>query len=413
LLVPQANTIELVTSLAGHPEVRAEAAGHLAAHLGAADLLLFVQDPELGVPLPPLGFCQTLPGGRFWREFVQTCIGSGTAESDLSYPTSSDRRIARGWSSSGDTVLVLLDGDPQPERVSEVIRLLPLLSALFRQERLAFISSGHAQIARQNAAQAKELADSLDSLRSELQSALASQRQQIKERQRAETELARSNAALQQFAHMAAHDLQEPLRTVSSYAQLLSRRHRAELTGDGQIFITFITEGTRRMQELISGLLGYAQVTESPFTLEPVESEAILTSAEADLQAAFAEAGATLTRDTPLPVIKGDATQLVQLFENLLSNALKYRSDAKPRIHVRAQMQKDDVLFSVSDNGIGIDPKYHETIFGLFKRLHGKEYPGTGLGLASCQRIVERHGGRIWVDSQVGVGSTFRFTVPR
>ncbi|MDQ2776934.1 MAG: hypothetical protein M3Y57_18735, partial [Acidobacteriota bacterium] len=143
----QANTIELVTSLAADPEVRAEAAGRLAVHLGATDLLLFVQDPELPVALPPLGFCQTLPGGRFWREFIQTCVRNGTTENHLCYPTSSDRRIARGWSSRGDTVLVLLDGNPQPERVDEVIRLLPLLSSVFRQERLAFISSGHEQIA--------------------------------------------------------------------------------------------------------------------------------------------------------------------------------------------------------------------------------------------------------------------------
>ncbi len=403
-------TIELVTALTGAPEVRHEAARALAMHLGAADLLFFVSDPELGAPLPPLGFRQTLHGGRFWRAFVQACLNNGAAQGELFYPTALDRRTAHGWSAPDQTVLVLLDGNPNDERVAEVRCLLPLMGALFRRERLAFSAAGQAQVARQSAAHAKDLADALDTVRAELQAALAAQQQEITERKRAEEELANSNVALQRFAHTAAHDLQEPLRTITSYAQLLSRRFKTELTGDGPTFINFITDGTQRMQALIRALLSYAEASSTPIVLEPVDMEVILRSAEANLRAALDTTGATLTHDA-LPTIQGDPTQLVQLFQNVLSNALKYRSQEPPRIHVSAQVQGKEAVISITDNGMGIGPEHHETIFVSFKRLHGREYSGTGLGLASCQRIVERHGGRIWVKSEVGKGSTFYFTL--
>lgn len=404
-------TIELVAPLAGPSEVRSEAARLLAQYLGASELLLFVTDPEFGTPLPPLGFPQTLQGGRFWRAFIETCLRSGTAQTELCYPTASDRRTVRGWSSADQTVLVLFDGTPDRTRVAEVCSLLPLIGAGYRSERLAFSAAGQAQVARESAAQAKELADALDHVRAELQTALAIQQQQIAERKRAEEELANSNSALEHFAHTAAHDLQEPLRTIRSYAQLLSRQFQAQLTGDGATFIGFITNGAERMEALIRALLRYAEASSAPIVLEPVYTAEVLSSAESNLRLTFDEAEATLTYGE-LPMVLGDPTQLVQLFQNILGNALKYRSQEAPRIQVSAQMKGKDALFSISDNGIGISREYHQTIFVSFQRLHGKEYSGTGLGLASCQRIVERHGGRIWVESEVGKGSTFHFTLP-
>ncbi len=404
-------TIELVTPLTGDPELRSEAVRVLAAHLGAADLLFFVSDPELGAPLPPLGFPQTLHGGRFWRAFVQACLSNGDAQGELFYPTALDRRTARGWSSPDQTVLVLLDGNPNAERVAEVRSPLPLIGALFRRERLAFSAAGQAQVARQSAAHAKELAAALDTIRAELQAALADQQQQITDRKKAEAELANANAALERFAYTAAHDLQEPLRTITSYVQLLSRQFKAELTGDGPTFINFIIDGTQRMQALIRALLNYAEASSTPIVLEPVDIEITLRSAEANLRAAVEQTAATVTHD-PLPTIQGDSTQLGQLFQNILSNALKYRSREPPRIHISAQLQGKEAVISITDNGMGISPEHHEPIFVSFKRLHGRAYSGTGLGLASCQRIVERHGGRIWVKSEVGVGSTFYFTLP-
>lgn len=404
-------TIDLVAPLTGDPDLRYEAARALATHLGAGDLLLFVSDPQLGVPLPPVGFPQTLHGGRSWRAFVQACLKNGAAEGELFYPTALDRRVARGWSAPDQTVLVLLDGNIHDERVTEVRRLLPIIGALFRRERVAFSAAGQAQVARESAAHAKELADALDDVRAELQAALAVQQQQITELKKAEDELANANAALERFAHTAAHDLQEPLRTINSYAQLLSRHFRAELKGDGPTFIDFITDGAQRMHALVRSLLSYAEASSIPIVLEPVNVEVILRSTEANLRAALDQTGATLTHDA-LPIILGNPIQLGQLFQNILSNALKYRSQATPRIHVSALLQGKEAVISISDNGMGISAEHHETIFVSFNRLHGREYSGTGLGLATCQRIIERHGGRIWVKSEVGKGSTFCFTLP-
>ncbi len=404
-------TIELVTPLTGPPELRFEAARLLGEHLGAADLLLFVTDPELGASLPPLGFPQTLQGGRLWRAFIQTCLRAGTAEAQLCYPTALDSRIAHGWAADDETVLVLFDGTPDHNRVAAVCSLLPLLGALYRNERMAFSAAGQAKVARESAAHAKKLADALDYIRAELQTALAVQQEQIAERKKAEEELANSNAALERFAHTAAHDLQEPLRTIHSYAELLSHRFDADLTGDGQRFINFITTGAKRMEALIRALLRYAEASSAPIVLEPVDIEETLRSAKENLRVTFDESGASLTHGK-LPTVLGDPMQILQLFQNILSNALKYRSEKVPCILVSAQIQGKNAVFSITDNGIGISHEYHKTIFVSFQRLHGKEYSGTGLGLASCQRIVERHGGRLWVESEIGKGSTFYFMLP-
>ena len=225
-------------------------------------------------------------------------------------------------------------------------------------------------------------------------------------------ELARSNADLEQFAYVASHDLQEPLRMVTGYCDLLQRRYKGKLDADADDFITFAVEGAKRMQELVRGLLAYSRVGPHGQTLELVDAKAAFDRAVANLSLAVQESGGTLTHG-PLPAVMADPSQLEHLFQNLIGNALKFKGDEPPRVDVHAVRQADMWHFSVKDNGIGIDQRYTEKVFAIFQRLHGRgKYPGTGLGLAICKKIVERHGGRIWFESQAGHGTTFYFTLP-
>ncbi|HEY1242933.1 MAG TPA: PAS domain S-box protein [Bryobacteraceae bacterium] len=225
-------------------------------------------------------------------------------------------------------------------------------------------------------------------------------------------ELARSNAELQQFAYVASHDLQEPLRAVASFAKLLSERYHDRLDNDANDFIGFAVDGARRAQLLINDLLAYSRVGTRGKPFARVDCESVLQDTLADLALAVEDSGGQVTHD-PLPVVDADETQLGQVFRNLIGNALKFHGAEAPRVHVSAGRAGGDWRFSVRDNGIGIDCQYSETIFAVFQRLHTTtEYPGTGIGLAIAKKIVDRHGGRIWVESEPGKGSTFYFTIP-
>ncbi len=253
----------------------------------------------------------------------------------------------------------------------------------------------------------------------ELEARVFDLQREVAERQRAEAglakqtlELQRSNAELEQFAYVASHDLQEPLRMVSSYTQLLAKRYKAKLDGDAIEFIEFAVDGVKRMQTLIKDLLEFSRVGTRGKEFAPVSSEAAAQLACRNLEATIKDRGADVTLSA-LPVVMADQGQLVQLFQNLIGNAMKYCKEPTPKVHLSWQAQDGRCEFAIKDNGIGIAPEFAERIFVLFQRLHGKgEYDGTGIGLAVCKKIVERHGGRIWVESGAGQGSTFKFTLP-
>jgi PAS domain S-box-containing protein len=240
----------------------------------------------------------------------------------------------------------------------------------------------------------------------------------ITERKRAEevlqrqaAELLRSNAELEQFCNVASHDLQEPLRMVASYTKLLARRYQGRLDKDADEFIAYAVDGATRMQTLIKDLLRYSRVETRSKVFEPTDAGAALKWALANLRRAIEETGAIISSD-PLPTVIADGTQLGQVFQNLIGNAIKFRSD-RPRVHLGVERKEAEFLFWVRDNGIGIAPQFRERVFVIFPRLHAvEEHPGTGIGLAICKKIVERHGGRIWVESEPGEGATFYFTIP-
>ncbi len=252
----------------------------------------------------------------------------------------------------------------------------------------------------------------------ELRDANAHLAVELDERRRAEqrlaqyaSDLARSNAELEQFAYVASHDLQEPLRMVASFTQLLARRYQGQLDKDADEFIGFAVDGATRMQTLINDLLVYSRVGTRGKPFLPVDCGEVLKMALDNLASSVEESGAVITHD-PLPTVPGDEVQLTQLFQNLIANAIKFRGRETPRIHVSAARQGPQWIFAVRDHGIGIAPEHQERIFMIFQRLHHRsEYPGTGIGLAICKKIVERHGGRIWVESKPGRGATFYFSL--
>ncbi len=241
---------------------------------------------------------------------------------------------------------------------------------------------------------------------------------EISNRERAEDELkqraielARSNAELEQYAYVASHDLQEPLRMITSFTQLLEKRYKGRLDNDADEFIGYIVDGATRMQRMINGILAYSRAGLSVKPFELTDCEAVINQALDNLKIAIKESCAIVTHDR-LPSVIADSSQMITLIQNLLTNAIKFHKETA-RIHVSAKQKRNEWIFSVQDNGIGISPEFIDRIFVLFYRLHSRDaYPGSGIGLATCKKIVERHGGRIWVESKLGKGSTFYFTLP-
>ncbi|EGJ28458.1 MULTISPECIES: ATP-binding protein [Moorena] len=225
-------------------------------------------------------------------------------------------------------------------------------------------------------------------------------------------QLQNSNRELEQFAYVASHDLQEPLRKVKSFTELLVEEYQGKLDGEADKYMAYIVDGVFRMQTLIKDLLAYSRLGRSELTFEPTDIAEVLEQVLENLSVTIKENHAVITHD-PLPTIPANPQHMVELFQNLISNGIKFRSEATPEIHIEAQLQESQWLIGVRDNGIGIPSKYAERIFSIFQRLHGRsKYPGTGIGLAICQKIVQCHGGNIWVESESGVGSRFYFTLP-
>jgi PAS domain S-box-containing protein len=226
--------------------------------------------------------------------------------------------------------------------------------------------------------------------------------------------LARSNEELERFAYVASHDLQEPLRMVASFTELLGKRYSGQLDETADRYIHFAVDGAKRMQQLIADLLAYSRVNSKELDVQQVDCGEVVQTAMRNLEAATTESGASIRCDT-LPWLPADQMQLTQLFQNLLGNAIKFRRTGEPpRVHVSAVDCGAEYVFSVGDNGIGIEPGQVDRIFQVFQRLHTRaEFPGTGIGLAICKKVVERHGGKIWVESTPGIGSTFRFSLPK
>jgi signal transduction histidine kinase len=261
----------------------------------------------------------------------------------------------------------------------------------------------------QEMGQRRRAEDEVRNLNADLERRVADRTAELAERAK---DLARSNGELQQFAYVASHDLQEPLRMVASFTQLLAKRYADKLDDDAREFINYAVDGAKRMQTLISDLLSYSRVGTQGKTFELVHCDAVLGRVLKGLKLAIEDNGAVIARE-PLPAVLGDSIQLSQLFQNLLTNAIKFHGDKPPLVQISAEKNGSTCKVSVRDNGIGISPDHADRIFVIFQRLHTKtEYPGTGIGLAICKKIVERHGGRIWVEPSQGGGSTFCFTIP-
>jgi signal transduction histidine kinase len=314
------------------------------------------------------------------------------------FAVTSDKAQILGFLLSAFEDFVRAKAREQESRLAAERQRMAAEGARLREERILAEKAREEELARTLAQKVEERTAELVLANEEL-------------RRKAE-ELSRSNAELEQFARVASHDLQEPLRTISSYARLLRRRYQGALGKDGEEFLSFIDGGASRMEGLIKGVLSLARVGSGVPARAPFEAEAALAQALENLQAAIRESDAEVTHG-PLPSVVGDKKQVAQLFQNLVGNALKYRGTEAPRVRVEATRTKEGWLFSVRDNGIGIEPRYADRVFLLFQRLHTQqEIPGTGIGLALCKKIVEQHGGRIWVESAPGAGATFFFTLP-
>jgi PAS domain S-box-containing protein len=334
---------------------------------------------------------------------MRVLVPEWTADIPISPQEEHGDRTRRAGTEARETRAIRQDGSMFPAEIS--------LSPLTVEDGLLITSAIRDITERKRVEQERAAAE--EKVR-ELNTYLAELNAHLEERVALRTQqLSRSNEELAQFAYVASHDLREPLRTVSLYTQLLGKRYGGELQGDAHQFMDYIVQNAQRMELLVQDLLEFCKVdgrASDHFSL--ISCEAALDQALANLNARIEEAQAVISRDA-LPNFVGDPVQITSVFQNLVANSIKYRiAGEPPTIHIAAAQCGREWVFSVRDNGIGIDPQYSEKIFGIFKRLHGRENPGTGMGLAICKKIVERHGGRIWVESQPGHGATFYFTIP-
>ena len=414
--------LELVAALARDSAMRRRAACEIARHLAAEDLLILTFDQKHSTYLPPCGFPQTLYQSRQWRRFTHDTTANSFATARLCYPTTDQERTARGWAASDRSILALFGGTPNEARVRvrDVLCLLPILTPTFENERRMITSAAQARLSAQAAQQARELAESLDSVRRQLQATVILREQDLAQRERVEKELERSNADLQrvnddlnQFTFAATHDVREPLRMMTIYVQLLQKELEGQLSETAIGYIDNVVNGGQRISRLINGLLQFTRLGGMAETKPvPVKADLAVKDALADLQMSVTENRAKLTIHD-LPIVMADPLHLRQVFQNLIGNSIKYRRrDLDPQIQISAKQNGDFWQFCVQDNGIGIAAEHHDQIFLPFKRLHGPDIAGSGIGLATCKRLIERYGGRIWIDSEENRGAMFYFSLP-
>jgi signal transduction histidine kinase len=310
---------------------------------------------------------------------------------------------------------ILADLKVSPEQLRQRVN--------YYQERAVLVSV-HAQELQDSVAQLERAQAELRQAHDELENRVQERtralnqsnqklREEVAERRRTEEALALSNAELKQFAYIASHDLQEPLRTVASCMQVIESQYKGKLGEEADQVLGFAVDAAKRMRLLINDLLAYARVGGPVQTLDQIDIQQVVEAATENLHQAVEESHAQIIVG-PLPTVMGDSTQLTQVFQNLIDNAIKFRGERTPEVRIGAEPAEGEWVFSIADNGIGIEPKYQDRIFRVFQRLNARSsYPGTGIGLALCKKVVERHGGRIWFESRVGEGSTFRFTIPQ
>ena len=356
----------------------------------------------------------TLAGKRLF-DAIRASLGQ--LQGDLASRLASERRQLSSDASFLEDVLLIAAGLIVGSVLGAGLLLRriitqPLASLGAEAEHVAAGNFAKPVAINEGAREIVELSDGIDAMRRRIVHELTTVEEARARLESQALELQRSNAELEQFAYVASHDLQEPLRKIASFCQALEHRYHGQLDARADQYIEFAVDGAKRMQILINDLLAFSRVGRSGHEHEPVDLNDVLAAAKSSLASAIAESGATVVADS-LPVVLGERSLLVSLFQNLIGNAIKFRGSDPPSVHVAVTREDDHWSFSCSDNGIGVEPAYADRIFVIFQRLHTKEaYPGTGIGLAMCRKIVEYHGGRMWLDPTHTPGAEFRFTLP-
>ena len=425
-MAPQAQTELKALAALLDPHGRRAAADALAQQVGAEALLVFLWDEQANAFIPAPGFKSTIAGGKVWREFFMRCESGILVRDELPLERNGNPAPVTALCDHGSIFAFV--GRPSEEALSPFQAAVPLLAQLFQHEKNELELAARARLANASAVKAQQLSDALGAARAALEQALressaisrqhAEQAAALRESEAQLRVLMKkvesSNRELEQFAYVAAHDLQEPLRTISSFCGLLEKHNAAQLDQSGKTYLEFILNSSERALQLIQDLLALSRIGNSQLEFHPVELQAAIEAACAALSATISEAGASVEIMPPLPRVHGDLSQLSQLFGNLIGNAIKFRREAPPLIRISASEQPTAWKISVTDNGIGIRPEYYQRVFTIFQRLHTQNaYPGTGIGLAICKKIVERHGGEIGIESKPNEGSTFFFTLPK